>query len=343
MITDPDQYSESEQIVKFLIIRFSSIGDIILTTPVVRGLKQQVENSEIHFVVKKEFAQLLESNPYIDYIHVYDRNMKKLKKGLRLEGFDYVIDLHRNIRSMMIKSALRRMSFSFNKLNIKKYLAVRFKKIQLLPDIHIVDRYFKTTYLFDVENDKKGLDYFIPESSKINPYDISEKLKKPYVVIVTGAGHYTKQIPVDLLVKLIDKIHHTVVLIGSKEDKGKADKVIESVQNKDVVNTCGMYDFNQSASIVEQSSVVISPDTGYMHIAAALKKTVLSVWGNTIPEFGMYPYLPGEGSERFEVKNLSCRPCSKLGFDKCPKKHFDCMYKQDIQTIADKVNSLMKS
>ena len=163
MEQEQDEYTLSDQRVKFLVIRFSSIGDIVLTTPVVRGLKQQVENAEVHYVVKKEFLPLLENNPYIDYIHVLDHSMKKLRKGLRYEGFDYVIDLHRNLRSMMIKNAVRRMSFSVKKLNLRKYMAVRFKQIDKLSNLHIVDRYLKTADLFDVQNDGKGLDYFIPD------------------------------------------------------------------------------------------------------------------------------------------------------------------------------------
>ncbi|HRB40127.1 MAG TPA: glycosyltransferase family 9 protein, partial [Bacteroidia bacterium] len=98
---------------------------------------------------------------------------------------------------------------------------------------------------------------------------------------------------------------------------------------------CGITSIGQSASLIKQSKAVITHDTGLMHIAAALRKKIVSVWGNTVPEFGMYPYLP-VNSVPFsisEVKNLNCRPCSKIGYNTCPKKHFRCMNDMDIQEI----------
>jgi ADP-heptose:LPS heptosyltransferase len=99
-----------------------------------------------------------------------------------------------------------------------------------------------------------------------------------------------------------------------------------------------MYNLNQSASLIRQAVAVLTNDTGLMHISAAFGKRMVSVWGNTIPAFGMYPYLPEKfkaNSMIAEVKDLSCRPCSKLGFSECPEKHFNCMRLIDIDPIVD--------
>ncbi len=323
--------------VKYLVIRFSSIGDIILTTPVVRMLKQQVANAEVHYLTKTQFRSLVDSNPYIDKVHALDNNMPEITERLKKEGFDYVIDLHRNLRSLRVKNVLHRMIFSFKKLNWRKWVYVRFK-INKMPDLHIVDRYLETIKLFDVRNDGKGLDYFFPPDFK-STAELPEKFKNGYLVAVLGANHITKQIPNEKLCEIINSVQKPVVLIGGKAEYANAKEVEKNVEGP-VSNFCGQLTIDESADIINNARVVITPDTGMMHIAAAFKKPIVSLWGNTTPELGMYPYMPGVEQNYYiaEVEGLSCRPCSKIGFEKCPKGHFDCMMKQDIEAIVKQIN-----
>jgi heptosyltransferase-2 len=309
--------------VKFLIIRFSSIGDIVLTTPVIRCLKMQVEEAEIHYLTKKQYAGILENNPNINKVHVFDGNISKLIQELKLEFFDHIIDLHHNLRSARIKNNLPVHAQSFNKLNWEKWLLVNLK-INRLPNIHIVDRYLQTTRFFDVENDNQGLDYFIPEKDEICPADLRPDLENGYILFAIGAQHATKRLPVEKIISVCRKINKPIVLSGGKEDLPTAEKIKEAVGNK-IYNACGNFNLNQSASLVKNAKTIITHDTGLMHIAAAFRKKIISVWGNTVPEFGMYPYFAGENSKIVEVKNLKCRPCTKIGFSTCPKKHFNCM------------------
>jgi ADP-heptose:LPS heptosyltransferase len=326
--------------VKYLIVRFSSIGDIILTTPVIRGIKVQVEEAEVHFLTKKSYLPILSSNPYLDKIFTLDNNFRSLMKELKKEKYDYIIDLHRNIRSARLKFFLKTVSFSFNKLNILKWKLVNFK-VNKLPDVHIVDRYLKTVELFSVEKDDKGLDYFVPRGEEINTSSTFACQPNEYIVIVVGGGHETKQIPKEQLVEIINNLTIKIILIGGSEDIRKAEFILSHVKDDSkVINQVGKLSINQSASIIMQSKLVLTPDTGMMHIAAAFQKRIFSVWGNTIPSFGMYPYRPGKGSEIFEVKELSCRPCSKIGYKTCPKKHFDCMNQQDFQGIIEKIKRI---
>lgn len=320
--------------VKFLIIRFSSIGDIVLTSPVVRMLKQQVEGAEIHYLTKEKFAFIPENNPYIDKTISFDGDWKKMISALKSESYDHIIDLHNNLRTRSIKKRLALPYFTFDKLNIKKWIYVNFKK-NLLPNKSIVDRYLESVSVFDIKNDHKGLDYFIPKKDK---YALSEEIKAyPFFdVIVIGGTYFTKQIPENKIIELIDKSDSPFVLLGGKEDISKA-KAIQKQCNKVLFNLVGEINLNQSASVIEQARAVVTSDTGLMHIAAAFNKPILSLWGNTVPEFGMYPYLPHSDSKIFEIK-LSCRPCSKIGFDKCKKEHFNCMQKINI----DDVNNHLK-
>lgn len=326
--------------VKFLILRFSSIGDIVLTTPVIRCLKQQVEGEvSVHYITKKQFAPLLESNPYLDKVHVLQDNLQATIAELKAEQFDYIIDLHNNLRTLRIKRSLPALAFSFDKLNWQKWLLVNFK-INKLPQVHIVDRYLETVKAFEVKNDGKGLDYFIPDKDVVAPAALDPALANGYVAFVIGGSFATKVMPEDKIVKICSGITLPVVLLGGKEDADRGKKIAIKA-GAHVLNFCGKFNLNQSASLVQQAAKVITHDTGLMHIAAAFNKPIISIWGNTVPDFGMYPYLPRneEASTVFEIKDLPCRPCSKLGHAKCPKKHFYCMNLIETDAVAEAANS----
>lgn len=325
--------------VKFLVVRFSSIGDIVLTTPVIRCLRQQVDGAELHFLTKKSFVPVIAANPYIDKIHVYEKGrFGRTINSLREEDFNYIIDLQHNLKSAVIKFRIPVVPFSFKKLNIKKWLLVNFG-IDRLPGLHIVDRYLETVKLFDVVNDGRGLDHFIPPEDEINISGLPQPFHNGYVLFTIGARHATKRLPAEKIIAICREMKLPVVLAGGEEDAATAEIIADACGNL-VINCCGKYNLNQSASLVRQADLVISHDTGLMHIAAAFNKKIVSVWGNTIPRFGMYPYKPHPDSAIFEVGGLKCRPCSKLGFRKCPKKHFRCMKDQDVKEIASCVRKL---
>ena len=309
---------------KILVVRFSSIGDIVLTTPILRCIKQQLKDVELHYVTKHNFLSVIENNIYVDKIFTIKDSLKDVIPQLKKENYDYVIDLHHNVRTLRLKTALGKKSFSFNKLNWEKFLVVNFKKNKL-PNIHIVDRYFETVQSLGVKNDSKGLDYFINEKDEVDiPSTLPSMFHEDYHALVVGGSYFTKQIPINKLKEICTKSSLPLILLGGKEDAAIAEQVHQLHKNK-TINLCGKLNLNQSASIIQQANKVITSDTGLMHIAAAFKKDIISLWGNTIPEFGMGPYLAGKNSQILEVKDLSCRPCSKLGHKKCPKGHFKCM------------------
>lgn len=315
---------------KLLIIRFSSIGDIVLTTPVIRCLKQQVKDVQVHYLTKESFSGILKNNPYVDNVHTIKEDVSEIINELREEKFDGVIDLHKNFRTSQVKMKLHTPSRSFKKLNIQKWLAVNMKW-KILPKVHIVDRYLETVRSFGVVNDNKGLDYFIPERSEIDIQTLPVEFRNGYTAFAIGAQHSTKRLPIEKIKAICRKINTPVILLGGKEDNGVGEEISKAIGST-CLNACGKYSLDGSASLIKQAQKVITHDTGLMHIAAAFKKKIYSVWGSTIPEFGMYPYLPGDSSTIIEVKDLYCRPCSKIGYNECPKKHFRCM--NDIDEAA---------
>jgi ADP-heptose:LPS heptosyltransferase len=319
--------------VKFLVVRFSSIGDILLTTPVVRHLKRQVDQAEIHYLTKSAFTSLLEENPYVDRVHAFNGDLNHTARVLKEIGFDYIIDLHHNARTQRLKMKLKRMDFSVNKLNFQKWLYVNLR-IDRLPEVHMVDRNLATIRNFITERDEEGLDYFIPSRDEIDPGSLPSAFQSGYIALAIGAQHQTKRLPEDLLVELCSSLNHPVIILGGNDDQHIADSVMKALPGKHILNHCGALNIHQSASLVRQSRLLITHDTGLMHIGAAFKKKIISVWGNTVPKFGMYPYKADEASVRYEVNGLRCRPCSKIGFQECPKKHFRCMREQDISGIS---------
>lgn len=249
----------------------------MLTTPVIRCLKQQVEGAEVHFVTKIQYASIVASNPYIDKVHFLENGLNLLIKELKKEEFDYIIDLHHNIRSTILKIKLNIISFTFRKINFQKWLMVAFKK-NYLPRVHIVDRYFETLKLFDVVNDNKGLDFFVEPKNEVDIQTLPSAFHEGYVAIAIGAKHATKQMPDDKIAKICVGINLPVLLMGGSEDNGKAGNIISLSGKSKIFSACGGFNLQQSASLLKQAKLVISHDTGLMHIAAAFRKKLISIW-----------------------------------------------------------------
>jgi ADP-heptose:LPS heptosyltransferase len=333
---------------KFLIIRFSSIGDMVLTTPVVRCLKKQLPGSEVHFLTRSDHRDIFSANPYIDHLYAVSQSLSEVLPQLRREQYDHVIDLHHNLRSLGIKWALRRPARSFYKLNVEKWLRTALK-IDRLPATHIVDRYMDTLRPFGVQNDGAGLDHFIPETAMLKESDIPAAHWAGYVALVIGAAHGTKRLPEHKLSELCLSIPYPIILLGGPNEKMVGDR-ISSIDPVRIYNACGKFSLHESADLVRRSRLVVSHDTGLMHIAAAFKKPIISIWGNTIPQFGMYPYYGDNYVQQqkdaytfsSEVDGLRCRPCSKIGYRTCPRGHFHCMEKQNIALITEKVRALFR-
>jgi len=326
--------------VKILIVRFSSIGDIVLTSPVVRCIRKQIPSAEIHYLTKSSYKEIIEHNPHITTRHFLNNNLRDIISSLKKEKFDFIVDLHNNLRSLKLKWSLRRRGNSFNKINLEKWLYVNLKW-NMMPVAHIVDRYLETVKDLGVKNDGEGLDYFISPKDVIKIEELPLTHLHGYIAIAIGTQHATKKYPLEKLKRLVSLLHYPIILLGGKEDFESG----EAIRNQDkfkVFNACGKFSLNQSASIIKLSQLVITHDTGMMHVAAAFKKKIISLWGNTVPEFGMYPYFGDEEkyhqdyfkSRVVEVAGLSCRPCSKLGFQKCPRGHFNCMNKINEEEIA---------
>jgi ADP-heptose:LPS heptosyltransferase len=326
-------------VVRILIIRFSSMGDVVLTTPVVRALKQQLDGEpEIHFMVKSAFAPLLERNPHIYKVHAFDGQLTEFLHGLEGIQFDYIIDLHNNLRSGLVKKRLKALSFTVDKVNFSKWLLVRFG-IRRSNLTHIVTRYMDTLKAFSVEDDGQGLDIFLGDEDHIDAFPRYLPKASAFIAIATGANHEGKRLIADQLKAIVQAVSLPVILLGDQADRDWAEAI--DWDNEEVYNACGELTILQSASLIGQAALLISGDTGLMHIGSALNTPLISVWGCTSPELGMAPYRPNSLSVIIEPIARSKRPCSKLG-NRCKYGKDDlCITHVTTEQVTEAVDAIV--
>jgi ADP-heptose:LPS heptosyltransferase len=319
---------------KLLLIRFSSIGDIVLTTPVIRCTKQQANDGdvEIHYLTKRMYQPILRPNPYIDRLITIDNNVTEVADQLKAENYDLIIDLHNNLRSLHTRRLLSAPAHQFKKLSFKKWLYATFK-LNLMPDAHVVDRYMDTVSSLGVKNDHKGLDYFISDEDVLDKTTLPTSHRESYIGFVIGGQHTGKLYPAEMVAQTCCLLDRPVILLGGPEDRERGETIARAAGEM-VYNSCGQYSLNQSAILVRDADCIITNDTGLMHIASALKKRVISIWGATVPEFGMPPYLPGPGSKTLEPSRECDRPYSKLGNKVFYKPAYNCWKGLEPEVVA---------
>ncbi|MFZ4103228.1 MAG: glycosyltransferase family 9 protein [Sediminibacterium sp.] len=346
---------------RLLFIRFSSIGDIVFTTPAIRCAKQQIPGVEIHFLTKMSMKAVTVANPYIDHFHYLDKDINATIHQLKACNFDYIIDLHKNYRTYKIQKALGVPMLSYKKLSLEKFLLTKLH-LNYMPSRHIVDRSLDTLSALAVVNDGKGLDYFIPKEAVLQSNALPDAFAAGYITLVIGASYATKKLPVNALQNLCHKIPYPIVLIGGKEDEAEG-AAVEAINPIKIYNACGKFNLHESAILVKQARTVISHDTGFLYIACAFHKKTVAIWGATSPALQVEPYYPvaqqvnqttlntitastilnnNEMYFNAIVPNLPCQPCSNYGSKHCPQGHFACMKQQDLQSIADKAIAYFK-
>lgn len=327
---------------KFLIIRFSSLSEIILSTPLIRCIKKQLPGHEVHFLTMPKYADVFIANPDVDRIHVHSNTIEQLITELSKENFEQVIDLEDDPQSKAIIKTLGIKSTRPPYSNINLWLYRKFK-ISFSSYKHRAEQYFKTMSSFNIKNDGAGVDYFIPDKDHIKQEDIPVAHRIGYIGVVVGGKHFTKRIPLNKLKEFCEMIQYPVVLLGGRECAEMGNE-ISSADPIKIYNSCGKFSLHETADLIKQSKIMIGPETGLMHIAAAFKKPTITIWGNTSPFFGRAPYYGTAEFQHanFEIKNLSCKPCSNTGLDACPKKHFNCMQQHSPEKIISVARQFLK-
>ena len=320
---------------KVLLIQPNNLEESLMLTPVIRSLKTDLE-TELHVLTKSDVAHLLKENPYIDHLITFNQRTR-LKSDLKGTKYDYVFDYQNSIKTKFLRFRLGKKTLAFKNETFKQWIYCK-TKINLLSKKHLIERYFELLNALTVKSDHLGLDIYIPDKDEVEKEWLPKSHQNGYAIVTIGANHFTKKLPVNRLIELCDRINKPIILIGEQDDLDVANEIeeffkrgtsleekeIEELNKKAVIfNACGKFNFYQQASLIKQSNWVFTHENIWMHVAGALKKKIYSIWGNTTPLFGRYPYM--SSFTIFENNKLSCRPCSPTGFSNCPKGHFKCM------------------
>ncbi len=302
-----------------------------MTSPVIRMLKQQT-HATIHFLTKRRWLPLLQDNPHIDQLHILESSIvDELKK----EQFDHIVDLHKNLRTFILRFQLKSEYLSFRKLTLQKWLYL-FTGIDFLKGSHVVDRYIEGISSLNIQNDGKGLEIYTDTYYKL---PIDAKHRKT-ITICMGGTYISKRVPFPLILPILADSVFRIILLGGN------DLPHHPNLPHDVLNLIGKTSLRESISIIRQSDLIISGDTGMMHIAAALKKPLIVVWGSTSPIFGMYPYFGALSNMSYvsiENNELECRPCSKYGRKSCPKGHMNCLKALHSSQLIKEIDNILLS
>jgi ADP-heptose:LPS heptosyltransferase len=319
---------------KILVIRFSSMGDIIYTTPVVRCIKKQIPGVEVHFLTKPAFRYIYDNNPYLDKLLLLNDSLSATIKDIKAEQYDYIIDLHSNLRTAIIKLRTGIKSSTYNKQRISKWLSLKFK-LKLVKPVHLVERYLKTVKFLGVVNDGLPIDYYIKKDHKLT--ELLPVSHQKFVAFIIGATHFTKRMPNEKVISICKSINLPIVLLGGGDVKANGDVVSEALGQK-VYNACGITSLDESVYLVSKAESIIGYDTGLTHIAEAFNKPIASIWGSTVPELlGVQPYMIDRSL--IAGVDLPCRPCSKFGQGACPLGHFKCMKEINESDIINFTNN----
>jgi heptosyltransferase-2 len=342
-----------------LIVRLSSIGDIVLSSPLLRALHRQLPNSRIDYVVKSEFADLIRHNPHISQVIEFPAggglsDLQSLRSRIHAAKYDLIVDIHGSLRSRYLCFGAPRL-VRVRKRKFARFLLVHFKwnLYSLLGGApNVTDRYLETTQEFGIHDDGAGPELFLTESAISSALHILAasgiRAGQTTIGICPSARHankmWLKERFAEVAGALSREYDAPILLFGSEGDTIVCKEVelltLSAVQESRVVNLAGRTSLLQAAALMDHCSIIITNDSGLMHIASARKRKAVAIFGPTVREFGFFP--PVREAAVIQNTSLSCRPCTHIGLEKCPRGHFRCM--KDIPTleVLEAARRLMK-
>ncbi len=323
---------------KLLVIRFNSIGDLVLVSPTVKVLAQ--EGHKIHFLVKDAFTDMMSLNPHIEKVLPFKSLDQDLINELRSFGFDAVIDLHNNLRSNWICNRLKLKRYSLDKQSVRDFVMIKFGLFRYERK-HIVERFIDVVRPIVKGEINSDIEFYLKSIDNYKSIDLSGE---NYICIAVGTSFATKDIPQEKLKSFLSSYDGRVVLLGGMDDIDKAEYITSELVDRPIINFVGKLKIDESAFIIKNSTLVLTGDTGLMHIAAALSIPTVSIFGSTHPMLGFSPYYGKQSINHHIIQNISltCRPCTGQGRNKCPRSHFKCMNDIPVDEIRRKVEDIAK-
>ncbi|MDP4242468.1 MAG: glycosyltransferase family 9 protein [Bacteroidota bacterium] len=317
-----------------LILRLSSLGDIVLTTPLVRALRERYPDSRIDFVIAKEYESLTPLFSGISQVHVFDkstglRGLWKLRQLLKRESFNFVLDIHNVLRTQILRRGIARKTYVVKKRTLKRWLLVRFKHDTLQGEPDIIGRYFEVAKALGVEDDGTG-----PQ------LQVSVSRIPTRIAIAPGARHWNKRWPTEYFQAVAASLiewGYQIVFHGSAAERESIEG-IRSGLPEGSLSYAGELSLLEVARSLATCAVAITNDSGLMHLAVAVGTPVVAPFGPTVRQFGFAPRDPK--SVVLEIDGLYCRPCTAIGLDHCPEKHFRCMREIEPERVLASVDQI---
>lgn len=344
---------------KILVLRFSSIGDIVLSSPLLRVLRSRFPQSQIDFVTRKDYADLIKSNPNLNYTFEFDvtsgfDGLRALKKTIQKEGYDLIVDIHDSLRSRY----LRRFSGSGDVVTVNKRLIERAVLVKLKKDIYkdsvsVADRYIESLRRYGLRNDGKGLELHIPDEIQFSAAGKIARLRlnrfEKTIGLCPSARHETKQWPLErffeLAIRLAKELDSSILIFGGEMDRKLgaelASRIGQAVPGDRATSLCGHLSLLETAAAMDFCDVIVSNDSGLMHIANARRKNLVALFGSTVRQFGFFPQ--DSNSLVIQRNDLYCRPCSHIGRASCPEGHFRCMIDISVDEVHSNVLRLLST
>ena len=341
---------------KILIIRFSSIGDVVLASSLIRGLRTAYPRAQIDFLVKSHYADLVRFNHHLSSVielEPPERDAPKtLCKRIRDERYDVIVDIHNSLRSRYLRLFSRaNLIVVVSKRVVARFLLVKFKWNFYRRVVSVADRYLEAAKSLGVSSDGKGMELFIPDQTASSVASMLGKFRLERYDIVVGcapaARHFTKRWPmerfVNLGVQFARDYRAKILIFGGPEDAEYCGDIAQMINTSFGGNIAesfaGKFSLLETAAALAFCDIVVSNDTGVMHLAAAQQRKVVAIFGSTVREFGFFPY----GTEHCVVENkeLRCRPCSHIGSKQCPQGHFKCMKDITVDEVLTAAKELL--
>lgn len=337
-----------------VVFRLSSIGDIVLTSPLVRAVRSDIgPKARLDFVVRREFAELVRSNHHLSVVHEYDastgwKGLRELNATLRAEHYGLVIDLHDSIRSRYLRTCCGANAITVvNKRKWERWKLVHWKKNSYCGIVSVPERYIETVSAFGIADDGRGLELFVPDTVQTSVARkmaaLSHYSSEHVIGLCPGAKHFTKRWQkekfAELGVRLIRSHKARILLFGGPAERDDCAFVTSEIASvagyESVADFSGKFSILETAAAFDSCDVIVSNDSGLMHVAAARKKKIVALFGSTVREFGFAPY--GTESTIVERPRLGCRPCSHIGRSACPLRHFRCMNDISVDEVERSV------
>ena len=312
-----------------LIIRLSSLGDLILTIPLLRALRERYVAARIDLLVKKEYADLAWLFGYVDEVISFDteaEDIAEMRQELAENNYTYVLDLHSNLRSKVLRILPHTEIDIIHKRSFRRWLLVNFKINLLKSSPDVIGRYFETAKELGVKDEGNA------------PIIETTVMQEKKVALVPGAKHWNKRWLPEYFIAVASaliKEGYQIEIHGSAEEKALGDSIAKEFSAEQATNYCGTFSLEELPTRLASCELAITNDSGLMHLAAAVGVRTVSMFGPTVREFGFMPR--GKNVTIIENTNLSCRPCTTIGSDHCPKGHFKCMKEITPEMVIEKI------